>query len=376
MYSTCLFCHASLGANEVIERFPVGRRLAFDAAKGRLWVVCLACGRWNLTPLEERWEAVEDCERRFRGERVRAQTANIGFCRLPSSLELIRIGQPLGPEFAAWRYGAELRRRFRGAAIRVAAGASAAAVVGSALFYGLVSQDVTWPIVPMLGLWSGVGLLQYAVYRARNPLSSVIPSGDILRVPSGTDKPYAVFGQHLAETAVVPADTPDAWSLALVHARGRVVLSGDVARRALAVSLAHVNRTGGTRETVRDAVAAVGAARTTEYPALIATQYGGRHAHAARDIAAFKRVFALGDRRHPPEDPAGLTHLPAISRLALEMSLHEDSERRAMDGDLADLELAWREAEDIAAIADDMFTPASVTTWLATHRQAPDTRRR
>lgn len=40
MYSTCLFCHAPLGANETLERFPVGRRLAFDAANGRLWVVC------------------------------------------------------------------------------------------------------------------------------------------------------------------------------------------------------------------------------------------------------------------------------------------------------------------------------------------------
>ena len=40
MYSTCIFCHASLGANESIEHFPVGHRLAFDASRGRLWVVC------------------------------------------------------------------------------------------------------------------------------------------------------------------------------------------------------------------------------------------------------------------------------------------------------------------------------------------------
>jgi hypothetical protein len=33
MYSTCLFCHAQLGANEAVEHFPVGRRLAFDAAE-------------------------------------------------------------------------------------------------------------------------------------------------------------------------------------------------------------------------------------------------------------------------------------------------------------------------------------------------------
>ena len=56
MYSTCLFCNGSLGANEAIEPFPVGERLAFDAAKGRLWVICRRCERWNLSPLEERWE--------------------------------------------------------------------------------------------------------------------------------------------------------------------------------------------------------------------------------------------------------------------------------------------------------------------------------
>lgn len=46
-----MFCKKPLGANEVVESFPVGRRLAFDLAKGRLWVVCTKCKRWNLTPL-------------------------------------------------------------------------------------------------------------------------------------------------------------------------------------------------------------------------------------------------------------------------------------------------------------------------------------
>src|SRR6185437_157840 len=59
MYSTCLFCNKTLGANETFETFPVGKRIAFDAAKGRLWVVCPHCERWNLSPLEERWEAIE-----------------------------------------------------------------------------------------------------------------------------------------------------------------------------------------------------------------------------------------------------------------------------------------------------------------------------
>ena len=106
-----MFCNRPLGANEVVESFPVGRRLAFDSARGRLWVVCHSCERWNLTPLEERWEAVETCERLFRGTRIRTSTENIGLARHREGLELVRIGRPLRPEFAAWRYGDQFGRR-------------------------------------------------------------------------------------------------------------------------------------------------------------------------------------------------------------------------------------------------------------------------
>src|ERR671932_2016530 len=133
MYSTCLFCHASLGANEVIEHFPVGRRLAFDAAKGRLWVVCARCARWNLTPIEERWEAVEDCERRFRETRLRVSTRNIGLARLREGLELVRVGEPLRPEFAAWRYGDQLVRRRRRALMATGARALGYAAAGAVM---------------------------------------------------------------------------------------------------------------------------------------------------------------------------------------------------------------------------------------------------
>src|SRR4029453_4241437 len=105
MYSTCLFCNNSLGGNDIVEEFPVGRRLAFDAGKGRFWVICHHCGRGNLSPLEERYNAIEGCERLFRDTFVRVSTGNIGLARLPSGVELVRIGQPLRPEFAAWRYG-------------------------------------------------------------------------------------------------------------------------------------------------------------------------------------------------------------------------------------------------------------------------------
>src|ERR1044071_4792636 len=111
MYATCLFCNKPLGKNETFETFPVGKRLAFDARRGRLWVVCPHCERWNLTPLEERWEAIEQCERLFRSSRLRASTDNIGLARIGEEMVLIRIGNPLRPEFAYWRYGDQFGRR-------------------------------------------------------------------------------------------------------------------------------------------------------------------------------------------------------------------------------------------------------------------------
>jgi hypothetical protein len=66
MFTTCYFCSADLGRNETLETMPVGRRVAFNQATGRLWVVCRQCERWNRSPPEERWEAIEACERLYR----------------------------------------------------------------------------------------------------------------------------------------------------------------------------------------------------------------------------------------------------------------------------------------------------------------------
>ena len=54
------------------------------------------------------------------------------------------------------------------------------------------------------------------------------------------------------------------------------------------------------------------------------------------------------------------------------MALHEEQEMRALMGELVDLELAWREAEEIARIADDMFVPQEVEASLARLRESAD----
>jgi len=57
--------------------------------------------------------------------------------------------------------------------------------------------------------------------------------------------------------------------------------------------------------------------------------------------------------------------------LALEMASHEESERRAMQGELALLEAAWRQAEEIAKIADNLLVPESVDEFLDRNRSKP-----
>jgi len=61
VYHTCLYCTKDLGGNQILETLPIGRRVAFDAAQGRLWVVCRSCEKWNLVPFDTRLETIEVC---------------------------------------------------------------------------------------------------------------------------------------------------------------------------------------------------------------------------------------------------------------------------------------------------------------------------
>ena len=81
-------------------------------------------------------------------------TENIGLARLRNGTTLVRIGAPLRPEFAAWRYGDQFGRRRRRqmlivgsgvAALAAGVGAGAAAGVGIAGFasvFGPTSGNV------------------------------------------------------------------------------------------------------------------------------------------------------------------------------------------------------------------------------------------
>jgi hypothetical protein len=83
--------------------------------------------------------------------------------------------------------------------------------------------------------------------------------------------------------------------------------------------------------------------------------------------ALFNRAQSLATPRWKwrHEDKGLLTRVPTELRLALEMVTHEESERRALEGELDVLEAAWKEAEEIASISDNLFLPPEIESRIS-----------
>lgn len=353
MFSTCLFCNGPLGANESIESFPVGRRLAFDSRKGRLWVVCPRCARWNLSPLDERWNAIDQCERAYRSTTLRVSTDNIGLARLGDGLELVRIGAPLRPEFAAWRYGTRFNRRRRRTQLAAAGGAAATVALGVALAPAVAPFVLTGTIsiiafpglttimgaVPMVGLVALRDYFREDRVVVRLPAPATNESGHAPSFSFSREQPLVVRARQIGSSTLhLGAD--GAATLYLVHDGGIARYDGTAALQTASVLVASSNRLGATDSQVSAAVSRI--------------ERQGDAAGYLQSVsvlgAARGRIMSmLNSYRH-----LGALRLDPAERLALEMAMHEEAERRALEGELALLATAWKEAEEIAAIADDL----------------------
>lgn len=358
MYTTCLFCHTDLGANHHLSTFPVGRRLAFDAKKGRLWVICTRCGRWNLSPLEERWEAIDDAERIFRGTRLRMSTDNIGLAQFRGGFELVRVGPALLPEIASWRYGTRLVRYdpetdhrpglfIRGA--RLIARATAGALVGYAHSVGFSDEAV----------------LRMRTFRRGH--------GVLLRTTDEFKRQVIVRYKHLGAAELVRPEKDSPWQLRLEHDEGIATLAEGAALRVAGKMLATLNFGVASVSEVQHAIAKLDEAGDpegyfTRVASLAMRTSWGRFPDAKDESSeqpkgTFSERLALqlanrsfwGRGGTGSDEQTPLFRLPAVDRLALEMAANEDIERRALLGELETLHAAWREAEEIAAIADEMF---------------------
>ena len=336
MYRTCIFCSARLKSNDVLERFPVGRSIAFDGEKGRLWAVCPQCARWNLAPIEERWEAIEDAERLFHDTRTRVQRENVGLAKLRDGTRLIRIGPALSGELAAWRYGGELGRRRRQYALSAAglivitAGvtgsfALGAITIGPVLKLGWLLSKRTFSSPEVRRFPSGTLLPEQAVDITTDTLRRAVLVPD----PAGGAGP-ALMLPGLGWGLVRGPDGQGRWGSFDAVATGAD--AHDVLRR----GLVHLNARGASRTRIGDALGLLSPI--------------GAGGYLDRSVAERARLV----------NPA-LSHREQRARLlALEMALHEETERQALEGELAALTEMWRQAEEIAGIADALPDAAPV----------------
>jgi hypothetical protein len=113
MIPTCLNCHRRLPGNDVVEAFPYGRRVAYDARRQRFWVVCTRCKRWSLAPIDadERTTAIDNFERWWYSTSSHYTRGGIGIGQYSDRFSLVRIGDAGWNEFACWRYASTMTKR-------------------------------------------------------------------------------------------------------------------------------------------------------------------------------------------------------------------------------------------------------------------------
>jgi hypothetical protein len=266
-------------------------------------------------------------------------TDNIGLAQPRWGFELVRIGGALWPEIAAWRYGTKLLHR----------STSVAAYAQS------------------------LGVNRKTVMRIRTlPRRHEV----LVRLKSERHRgAIAIRYAHLPEAQLLRPDRDETWRLRVRHDHGLAVLEGAEAMKAARVLLTALNDGSAPQSLVRAAIAKIDdAGRSDSYFARVAalalSSSWGRLPIARTSGTPFARTdrsFAerlivrlttrsFWARGGTGSEEIALIHLlPDVDRLALEMAANEDAERRALTGELAQLEEAWREAEEIAAIADHLL---------------------
>jgi hypothetical protein len=260
----------------------------------------------------------------FRDTRKRVSTDNIGLAMLTEGLELVRIGEPQRPEFAAWRYGDQFGRRRRRHTAMVTAGGVVMVGALAANLFGVALGSIAFGSFQLVDTIS-------AFHRRRRI---------IVRVPDGEGRHSPVRVSDALQTRLVPNKDEQGWALQLHLGaggrRGKPLLTGGEARRAAARIMPHINQFGSDKKHTEKAVSRLEAADSP----------GQFLAWAARSPHLLWRESYTD------------------VWLGIEMAVNEENERRALEDELALLELAWKDAEEIAAIADQLVIPPGVQIAL------------
>ena len=260
MYRSCLHCNRSLGANTEIAHLRVGRRLAFDTQRGRLWVICTHCGQWNLSPLEERWEALEECEDLARKAEAHSSGTTAALVQTASGLELLRVGGMNDADIANWRYGRRINARNRGHLWWLMP------FEGFAVSMGLTMWLATHHLGASLLATTILGILAFSVWRK--------PPSLWTRFDDGTGRRRRLWFWQRQHAHIVRPTGRTATALVLPLWRGELRLTGTRAAIALASILPRINGADCAAADLNAAVGKVtraeeGARRRSEPPLLL-----------------------------------------------------------------------------------------------------------
>lgn len=307
MFRSCAFCNTAFDGDGGPSGLGVGRRIAFDEWKGRLWVVCPRCSRWNLTPFDDRLERIEAVARAAQAGRIAGSTDQVALIRW-ERYDFVRVGKPPRVELATWRYGERLRNRQRErmkvvvpltvAAIGLGIVANVAAGGGFGVIVWNIHRAVDWVYLRIVGS-RRVSLIE-------SPLCA--RCGSIMELRA----------RHVQYARVVPdthADMGVLLSCPRCHQEG-AQLTGIEAVQVLRQGLTYLNLVRGGRRRAEDAAREV-------------DRVGGPD-RLLRDVA---------------QGELTLRSLRPERGLAFEMAVDERAE-------VEELEQQWREAEEIADIAD------------------------
>ncbi len=270
-------------------------------------MVCPRCSRWNLTPFDDRLERIDAVARAASQGRIAASTQQVALIRW-ERYDLVRVGKPPRVELATWRYGERLRNRQR-ERMKVVVPLTVAAI-------GL-------GIAANVAAGGGFGVVVWNVHRLADRFYVWLVGGrkvQLIEPPicAHCGTLMQLRARHVQYARIVPdrhAEMAVLLSCPKCRQEG-TQLTGTDAIQVLRQGLTYMNLDKGGRRRAEDAAREV-------------DQAGGAD-QLVRDIA----------RRELP-----LRSLRAERGLALEMAVDERAE-------VEELERQWKEAEEIADIAD------------------------
>lgn len=327
LFTRCLVCLTPFEPNEELEYLPHGNRFAYDAGRGRLWVVCTHCRRWSLAPIEERWEALEELERVATDRaKLLSQTENIALLRA-GPVDIVRVGRARLAEEAWWRYGQELtgrRQQFR--KISLIGSATVGAVILGGWATGAVGFIGTWWLwrrapgkIPDIARWFRFGS---TAWRGQ---TRCLSCGHEYREIRFKDRKRLYLRADDAEGGVgLSGACPSCGATGRYGFR----LQGAEGERAVRRILAYHHFSGASEQRVLAATKLIESAGSTR-------QFASSALGEGRRLGEFDRTGAI----------------------AVEIAANETLEQHLLESELAELEATWRAEEEIAAIADGELTP-------------------